>query len=59
MQKIHDAVNKVISEPEIRDKLGRQGLEVQAMTREEFVAIVHADLPRWAQVIKALGIKGE
>ena len=59
VQKIHGAINKVISEPEIRDKLARQGLEVQPMTREEFAAIVAADLPRWAKVIKALGIKGE
>ena len=46
VQKIHGAINKVISEPEIRDKLARQGLEVQPMTREEFAAIVAADLPR-------------
>jgi len=59
VQKIHDAVNKVISEPDIRDKLAKQGLEVSPMTREEFAALVTADLPRWAQVIKALGIKGE
>ena len=59
VQKIHDAINKVIAEPEIRDKLARQGLEVNPMTREEFAALVTADLPRWAQVIKALGIKGE
>ena len=59
VQKIHDAVNKVIAEPDIRDKLARQGLEVNPMTREEFAALVTADLPRWAQVIKALGIKGE
>ena len=59
VQKIHDAINKVISEPDIRDKLARQGLEVQPMKREEFAALVAADLPRWAKVIKALGIKGE
>jgi tripartite-type tricarboxylate transporter receptor subunit TctC len=59
VRKIHDAVNKVISEPDIRDKLAKQGLEVNPMTREEFAAMVAADLPKWAAVIKALGIKGE
>jgi tripartite-type tricarboxylate transporter receptor subunit TctC len=59
VQRIHEAINKVISDAEVRDKLGKQGLEVQPMTREEFVAIVNADLPRWARVIKTLGIKGE
>lgn len=59
VRRIHDSINKVINEPEIRDKLARQGLEVRAMSREEFAAVVAADLPRWARVIKALGIKGE
>lgn len=59
VQKIHDAVNKVISEPEIREKLAKQGLEVAPMTRDEFAAMVAADLPRWAKVIKDLGIRGE
>lgn len=59
VQKIHDAVNKVIAEPEIRDKLARQGLEVTPMTREEFASLVASDLPRWARLIRELGIKGE
>jgi len=59
LQKIHDAVNRVIADAETRDKLGKQGLEVQPMTREEFAAIVREDLPRWAAVIRKLGIKGE
>jgi len=59
LQKIHAAINKVLADPEIRDKLGKQGLEVQAMSREEFAAVVQADTPKWAKVIRALGIKGE
>jgi tripartite-type tricarboxylate transporter receptor subunit TctC len=59
LAKIHAAINKVLAEPEIRDKLGKQGLEVQPMTREEFAAIVHTDMPKWAKVIRDLGIKGE
>jgi tripartite-type tricarboxylate transporter receptor subunit TctC len=59
LAKIHAAINKVLAEPEIRDKLGKQGLEVQPMTREEFAAIVQADMPKWAKVIRDLGIKGE
>lgn len=58
LQKMHDAINKVLADPEIAGKLGQQGLEVQPMTREQFVDIVNADLPKWAKVIKTLGIKG-
>jgi len=59
LRKIHEAINNAISDPEMRDKLAKQGLEVQPMTREEFAAIMSADVSRWTQVIKALGIKGE
>ena len=59
LQKIHAAINKVLADPEIRDKLGKQGLEVQAMSREEFAAVVQGDMPKWAKVIRTLGIKGE
>jgi tripartite-type tricarboxylate transporter receptor subunit TctC len=59
LAKIHAAINKVLAEPEIRDKLGKQGLEVQPMTREEFATVVQSDMPKWAKVIRDLGIKGE
>lgn len=55
---VHDSINKVLADPEVSSKLGQQGLEVQPMTREQFVDIVHSDLSKWAKVIKALGIKG-
>ena len=57
-QKLHDSINKVLANPEVSSKLGHQGLEMQPMTREQFVDIVHSDLSKWAKVIKALGIKG-
>ena len=45
---------------ELRHRTGkRYDRWLYDMTREEFVAIVNADLPRWAQVIKTLGLKGE
>jgi tripartite-type tricarboxylate transporter receptor subunit TctC len=59
VQKLHDAINKVIADPEVRGKLAREGLEVQTLTREQFADIVKSDLPKWADVIKKLGIKGE
>ena len=59
IQKLHDAFNKVLADPEVRSKLGNEGLEVQPLTREQFVEIVHSDLSKWAQVIKNLGIKGQ
>jgi len=59
LKRIHDAFTKVIQEPDIAEKLAKQGLEVQPMPREAFVAIVRGDVPKWGHVIRKLGIKVE
>ena len=58
VQKLHTAINKVLSEPEIISKLGLQGLEVQTMSREQFGQIVVNDTAKWGKIIKKLDIKG-
>lgn len=58
VQKLHTAINKVLSEPEIIGKLGQQGLEVQTMSREQFGQIVVSDTAKWGKIIKKLDIKG-
>jgi tripartite-type tricarboxylate transporter receptor subunit TctC len=59
VNKLHAAINKVLSDPEILSRLGQQGLEVQTMTREQFARIVAADIAKWGTTIKTLGIKAE
>jgi tripartite-type tricarboxylate transporter receptor subunit TctC len=59
LNRIHAAFNKVIQEPDIAQKLAKQGLEVKPMSREGFAAIVRGDVPKWGQVIRNLGIKVE
>lgn len=58
VQKLHTAINKVLTDPEIVSKLGLQGLEVQAMPREQFGKIVTSDIAKWGKIIKKLDIKG-
>lgn len=57
VRKLHDAVNKVLKDPEIASKLAQQGLEVRAMTREQFGQLVTNDIAKWGKTIKTLGIK--
>lgn len=59
VQKLHDAVNKVLADPEIANKLGQQGLEVKGLSREQFAEMVTADIAQWGKTIRTLGIKGE
>lgn len=59
VQTLHDAVNKVLADPEVAHKLGQQGLEVKALSREQFGEMVTADIAQWGKTIRNLGIKGQ
>ena len=55
--KLHDAINAVIEDPAVAQKLAHEGLDTRPMSRQEFTDIVHGDVVKWAGVIKTLGIK--
>ncbi|HEX4328438.1 MAG TPA: tripartite tricarboxylate transporter substrate binding protein [Burkholderiales bacterium] len=59
LDKLHDSVNKVLGDPAIAAKLGQQGIEVQPISREQFVETVDADIAKWGKIIKGLNLKGD
>jgi len=44
---------------EVQERLARDGIEPVGNTPEAFAAQIKADLERWAQVVRAAGIKPE
>jgi tripartite-type tricarboxylate transporter receptor subunit TctC len=48
---------KVLHNPEIKDKLTKQGFEVAANSPEEYSAFLRAETDKWAKVVKKAGIK--
>jgi tripartite-type tricarboxylate transporter receptor subunit TctC len=46
----------ILKMPEVRDKLGAQGLEAVTDTPAEFTAYIAAEVPKWAKVIRQAGI---
>lgn len=50
---------RVLTAENIRKRYGEAGLEVVANTPGEFSAIIKAEIPRWAKLIKDAEIKGE
>ncbi len=54
---INAAMNKVLAEPSMIEKLARQGVEPQAMSPEEFGALLRADFQKMARVVKASGAR--
>jgi tripartite-type tricarboxylate transporter receptor subunit TctC len=59
VQKIFVDVKKVLEDPEIRKRIGDLGADVVGNTPEEFGAAMRAESQQWAEIIKAVGIKGE
>jgi len=58
LDKLHATINKGLQDPDIVSKLGVQGLEIEAMPRQQFADIVVRDTAAWGKTIRALGLKG-
>ncbi|MBI3371433.1 MAG: tripartite tricarboxylate transporter substrate binding protein [Betaproteobacteria bacterium] len=56
LDRMHAAVNRTLADPEVRQKLLQQGMEVQPHTRAEFAAQLQGDIEKWARIIEPLGI---
>ena len=57
VQKVNAAVNALLSDPAIRQRLIDDGAEVQAMSVSEFAVFMRAENARWVKVVKDAGIK--
>ena len=59
VQKVFVDVKKALDDPEIRKRIGDLGADVVGNTPEEFGAAMRAESQQWAEIIRAVGIKGE
>jgi tripartite-type tricarboxylate transporter receptor subunit TctC len=50
---------KIVTSPEIRDKLQAMEFEVVATSSDQFAAWIRSEIPRWGKVIKSTGAKAE
>jgi tripartite-type tricarboxylate transporter receptor subunit TctC len=49
----------ILRQPEVKDILGKAGLDASASTPAELAAIVAKDYPRWGTVIRTKQITGD
>ncbi|OZI49149.1 Bug family tripartite tricarboxylate transporter substrate binding protein [Bordetella genomosp. 5] len=56
LDKLNQAVNKVLAQPALRDKLAEAGAEPQGGSRAEFSAFIKAEIPRTQKLIEQAGI---
>ena len=59
VDRLNAALNTVLKETEIREKLLAQGSEAVGGTPEQLGAVVNAELPKWAKLVKDAGIKAD
>ena len=57
VERLNAEVNKILRDPEFREKVAQQGLEVFASTPEQYGAALRADSEKFGRIVKAAGIE--
>ena len=57
IDRLSKEVRTVVANPAFRDRMTGQGLQVVGNSSDEMLAIMQADTKKWAELIKATGIK--
>jgi len=57
IEKVHRDTVRMLAVPELRKRLEDLGLDLVGNSPAEFAALIKAEIPQWAKVIKGAGIK--
>jgi tripartite-type tricarboxylate transporter receptor subunit TctC len=55
VDRLNAETRKAMADPEMRKQLVANGIEPLSSSAEEFAAILRADIPKWAKVVKDSG----
>jgi len=56
---LNTEINKILARADVKEAWRKQGAETMSMTPDEFGAFVQSEIDKWANLIKANGIKPE
>ena len=56
---MHRESVRILALPDVRQRFEALGIEVIGNTPAEFAAVIAAETPHWAKVIKDAGVKAE
>jgi tripartite-type tricarboxylate transporter receptor subunit TctC len=59
LARLNTEISAILNLPDVRDLLGRAGMDASASTADELTRLVGKDYPRWGAVIRSNGIKAE
>jgi tripartite-type tricarboxylate transporter receptor subunit TctC len=57
LDRLTGEVRKATADPQFRDRMTAQGLDVVGSTPEDMLALMRSDTKKWADVIRATGAK--
>ncbi len=57
--RLNAAIVKTLDTPQVRERLGTQGVDPMSNTPEQFAVYLQSEIAKWAKVIKAAGIRLE
>jgi tripartite-type tricarboxylate transporter receptor subunit TctC len=57
IRKLHDELIRALQVPDMQARLAPLGAEPVGSTPEQFAALIREDIARWAQVVKASGVR--
>jgi tripartite-type tricarboxylate transporter receptor subunit TctC len=58
LRRLNAEVNKAIQDPEVRERLGTQGVDFVGGSAAEAEKFIRSELDRWAKVARTTGMKG-
>jgi len=59
VERLHREIAKVVATPDVRERLMALGFEPIAGTPQEFADRIKAEIGKWAEVVRAAGIKAQ
>ncbi|WP_270934548.1 Bug family tripartite tricarboxylate transporter substrate binding protein [Falsiroseomonas oryzae] len=59
VRRLNEETNRIIADPQIRDRLIQDGGDVVAMSPQEFRAFAEREMAKYARVIEATGVRPE
>jgi len=59
ISRIHAEVVKILASPDLKAKLGPQGIELVTNSPADFAKFIREDNAKWGKIIKEAGIKGD
>jgi tripartite-type tricarboxylate transporter receptor subunit TctC len=57
--RLNTEIVKVLNAPDVKERFGKQGVEVRTSTPEQFSTFLRSEVDRWGKVIREAGIKAD